>query len=162
MAPVLTKVFTPLATLMLLTLLVAMAWAGNGIGTGRELLIISDLLLVLVLVAARRGAPGRMARDALAAGYGVFVLGRYVDVTAPALLAMAKGIEARGAGDIAKRSLQTCGQIMRYAVAHGLIERNPAMSLDDFFLVVDPAKDDLIVSATLNICLLYTSPSPRD
>ncbi|MBK1685191.1 tyrosine-type recombinase/integrase [Rhodoferax fermentans] len=47
-------------------------------------------------------------------------------VTAPALLAMAKGIEARGAIDIAKRSLQTCGQIMRYAVAHGLIERNPA------------------------------------
>ena len=47
-------------------------------------------------------------------------------ITAPQLLAMAKGIEARGAVDIAKRSLQTCGQIMRYAVAHGLIERNPA------------------------------------
>ncbi len=46
-------------------------------------------------------------------------------VTAPQLLAMAKGIEARGALDIAKRSLQTCGQILRYAVAHGLIERNP-------------------------------------
>jgi len=49
MAPVLTKVFTPLAALMLLTLLVAMAWAGTGVDTGRELLIISDLLLVLVL-----------------------------------------------------------------------------------------------------------------
>ncbi|MGB7963098.1 MAG: permease prefix domain 1-containing protein [Propionicimonas sp.] len=49
MAPVLTTVFTPLATLMLLTLLVAMAWAGTGIDSGRELLIISDLLLVLVL-----------------------------------------------------------------------------------------------------------------
>ena len=47
-------------------------------------------------------------------------------VTAPQLLAMAKAIEARGAVDIAKRSLQTCGQIMRFAVAHGLIERNPA------------------------------------
>ena len=47
-------------------------------------------------------------------------------ITAPQLLAMAKGIEARGAVDIAKRSLQTCGQIMRFAVAHGLIERNPA------------------------------------
>lgn len=47
-------------------------------------------------------------------------------ITAPQLLAMAKGIEARGALDIAKRSLQTCGQIMRYAVAHGVIERNPA------------------------------------
>jgi integrase len=47
-------------------------------------------------------------------------------ITAPQLLAMAKAIEERGASDIAKRALQTCGQIMRYAVAHGLIERNPA------------------------------------
>lgn len=47
-------------------------------------------------------------------------------ITAPQLLAMAKGIEARGAVDIAKRALQTCGQIMRYGVAHGRIERNPA------------------------------------
>ena len=49
-----------------------------------------------------------------------------VSITAPQLLAMAKAIEARGAVDIAKRALQTCGQIMRYGVAHGLIERNPA------------------------------------
>ncbi|MEW6706602.1 MAG: integrase arm-type DNA-binding domain-containing protein [Pseudomonadota bacterium] len=48
------------------------------------------------------------------------------DITAPQLLAMAKRIEARGALDIAKRALQTCGQVFRYAVAHGVIERNPA------------------------------------
>lgn len=48
------------------------------------------------------------------------------EVTAPQLLAMAKRIESRGALDIAKRSLQTCGQIMRFAVAHGVIERNPS------------------------------------
>jgi integrase len=48
------------------------------------------------------------------------------DITAPKLLAMAKAIESRGAIDIAKRALQTCGQIMRYAVAHGALERNPA------------------------------------
>ena len=48
------------------------------------------------------------------------------DVTAPQLLAMAKKIESRGALDIAKRALQTCGQVFRYAVAHGIIERNPA------------------------------------
>lgn len=47
-------------------------------------------------------------------------------ITAPQLLAMAKLIDERGASDIAKRALQTCGQIFRYAVAHGLIERNPA------------------------------------
>ncbi|SDN51006.1 integrase arm-type DNA-binding domain-containing protein [Polaromonas sp. JS666] len=46
-------------------------------------------------------------------------------ITAPNLLAVAKKIESRGALDIAKRSLQTCGQIFRYAVAHGIIERNP-------------------------------------
>ncbi|WP_218510630.1 integrase arm-type DNA-binding domain-containing protein [Variovorax sp. dw_308] len=47
-------------------------------------------------------------------------------ITAPQLLAVAKKIESRGAGDIAKRAWQTCGQIFRYAVAHGLVERNPA------------------------------------
>jgi integrase len=46
-------------------------------------------------------------------------------ITAPQLLAVAKKIEVRGAVDIAKRSWQTCSQIFRYAVAHGLIERNP-------------------------------------
>ena len=39
-------------------------------------------------------------------------------VTAPLLLTMAKRIESRGAVDIAKRAPQTCGQILRYAVAH--------------------------------------------
>ncbi len=47
-------------------------------------------------------------------------------LTAPQLLAMVKTIESRGAVDMAKRALQTSGQIMRYAVAHGLAERNPA------------------------------------
>lgn len=48
------------------------------------------------------------------------------EVTAPILVRVAKKIESRGALDIAKRSLQTCGQVFRYAVAHGFIERNPA------------------------------------
>ncbi len=47
------------------------------------------------------------------------------DITAPQLLAMAKAIESRGALDIAKRAFQTCNQVFRYAVAHGIIERNP-------------------------------------
>ena len=34
-------------------------------------------------------------------------------------------IERRGALDIAKRVLQTCGQIMRYAVAHDFTKHNP-------------------------------------
>lgn len=47
------------------------------------------------------------------------------ELTAPAFVSMAKRIEARGAADIARRVYQTCGQVMRYAVAHGLAERNP-------------------------------------
>lgn len=42
---------------------------------------------------------------------------------------MAKKIESRGAIDIAKRALQTCGQIMRYAVAHDLTDRNPVSDI---------------------------------
>ena len=46
-------------------------------------------------------------------------------IEAPALVQMAKTIEKRGALDIAKRALQTAGQVFRYAVAHGLAVRNP-------------------------------------
>lgn len=38
---------------------------------------------------------------------------------------VAKKIEARGAAELARRGLQTCGLVMRYAVAHDLAERNP-------------------------------------
>lgn len=51
------------------------------------------------------------------------------EITAPLLLMTVKKIEARGALDIAKRALETCGQILRYAVAHGLAERNPAADI---------------------------------
>ncbi|MBL8526466.1 MAG: tyrosine-type recombinase/integrase [Burkholderiales bacterium] len=47
------------------------------------------------------------------------------ELTAPAFVRLAKSIEARGVADIARRVLMTCGQVMRYAVAHGLAERNP-------------------------------------
>lgn len=45
------------------------------------------------------------------------------------LVAMVKRIEKRGALDIAKRSLQTCGQVFRYAIAHGKAMRNPATDI---------------------------------
>jgi len=51
------------------------------------------------------------------------------DVLAPDLVAMVKGISKRGALDIAKRALQTSGQVFRYAVAHGLAKRNPATDI---------------------------------
>ena len=49
MAPVLTLLFTPLLTLLLLAFLATVAWTGSGIAVGRELLIGFDLLLVLVV-----------------------------------------------------------------------------------------------------------------
>ena len=49
MAPVLTMLFTPLFTLMLLVFLVTIVWTGSGIAMDREVLIGFDLLLVLVV-----------------------------------------------------------------------------------------------------------------
>jgi integrase len=50
-------------------------------------------------------------------------------LTAQDVLAVALKIEKRGADDIAKRAYQTCGQVLRYAVAHGLATRNPAADI---------------------------------
>ena len=49
MAPVLTRLFTPLFTVVLLVFLVTMIWTGSGIDVERQVLIGFDLLLVLVL-----------------------------------------------------------------------------------------------------------------
>jgi len=49
MAPVLTRLFTPLFTLVLLAFLATMLWTGRGIDVQREVLIGFDLLLVVVL-----------------------------------------------------------------------------------------------------------------
>jgi len=49
MAPVLTRVFTPLFAAALLALLVGIVWTSNGIDVERDALIIFDLLLVVVL-----------------------------------------------------------------------------------------------------------------
>ena len=49
MAPVLTKLFTPLLTVLLLMFLATMAWTGSPINVEREVLIGFDLLLALVV-----------------------------------------------------------------------------------------------------------------
>lgn len=48
-APVLTAVFTPITTLMLVAYLVAIVTSGNLVEADRDLLILADLILVLVL-----------------------------------------------------------------------------------------------------------------
>ena len=50
-------------------------------------------------------------------------------LTAAHLIGMTLRIEKRGAGELARRILQTCGLVMRYAVAHGLAVRNPVADI---------------------------------
>jgi len=50
-------------------------------------------------------------------------------VTAPELLAALRRIEARGALDMARKARQTCGQVIRYAIAIGKAERDIAADL---------------------------------
>lgn len=51
------------------------------------------------------------------------------EIAAPALLAVVRRIEARGALETAHRALACCGQIFRYAVATGRAERDPTGDL---------------------------------
>ena len=51
------------------------------------------------------------------------------ELTASQVRDCIKAIEARGALDMAKRQLQKCSQIMRYAVAHDLASRNPVADM---------------------------------
>jgi hypothetical protein len=59
MAPVLTRLFTPLFTLLLLAFLVTMAWTGSPINVKREVLIGFDLLLAVVVALVLYAASAR-------------------------------------------------------------------------------------------------------
>lgn len=50
-------------------------------------------------------------------------------IEAPEIVRMVKAIQDRGKLDIAKRALETTGQIFRYAVAHGHAKRNPVADI---------------------------------
>jgi hypothetical protein len=63
MAPVLTRLFTPLFTLLLLAFLATMVWTGSPINVKREVLIGFDLLLAVVVGLVLYAVS---ARDALA------------------------------------------------------------------------------------------------
>jgi integrase len=51
------------------------------------------------------------------------------EIEAPELRDMAQAIEKRGAGELAKRSLQMCSMVFRYAIANGKASRNPAVDI---------------------------------
>lgn len=59
MAPVLTRLFTPLFTLLLLAFLVTMVWTGSPINVKREVLIGFDLLLAVVVALVLYSASAR-------------------------------------------------------------------------------------------------------
>ena len=52
------------------------------------------------------------------------------EIQAPHIVAMVRTVEERGARDVAKRALETAGQIFRYAIAHGYAKRNPAKEIE--------------------------------
>ena len=71
------------------------------------------------------------------------------EITAPELLAVVRRIEARGVLETAHRTLATCGQVYRYAVATGRAERNPSLDLrgalppvngEHFAAITDPKR----------------------
>ena len=49
------------------------------------------------------------------------------EIETPEIVRMVKAIEARGVGDLARRALETTGQIFRYGIAHGYCKRNPCI-----------------------------------
>lgn len=51
------------------------------------------------------------------------------DIKAPELLLAIRNIESRGKGETARRVLQNCSQIFRFAIATGRAERDPAADL---------------------------------
>jgi len=63
MAPVLTRLFTPLFTVLLLVFLATMAWTGSPINVAREVLIGFDLLLALIVGLVLYAASARDHED---------------------------------------------------------------------------------------------------
>jgi integrase len=51
------------------------------------------------------------------------------EIDPPELLAALKRIEARGAHETAHRTKEKCGQVFRYAIAHGTARRDPSADL---------------------------------
>lgn len=63
-------------------------------------------------------------------------------VDTPSIVAMVKAIEQRGASEIAKRALETTSQIFRYAIAHGLADRNPASDVKPRDILISRRKQN--------------------
>ncbi len=98
MAPVLTRLFTPLFTILLLSFLVTMAWTGNPINVKREVLIGFDLLLAVVvgLVLYAASARDPQAPPDFFDGLQLLLVVSALAVDAVALTAIAQRISEFG------------------------------------------------------------------
>jgi integrase len=56
---------------------------------------------------------------------------------------MVKSIEGRGVGDLARRALETTGQIFRFGIAHGYTKRNPASEIKPSDILRPTKKNNL-------------------
>jgi hypothetical protein len=98
MAPVLTSVFTPLFAVMLVAAIVGMAFTGNVIDADRDVLILLDLLLVLVvgLVLYSISARDSNARPTLMDGVQLVLVVSALVIDVLALVAILGRIEEFG------------------------------------------------------------------
>jgi hypothetical protein len=98
MAPVLTRLFTPLFTILLVVFLATMAWTGRPIDIKREVLIAFDLLLALVLGLVLYYASARDPEmpPRLFDGLQLLLVASALVVDAVALLAIASRISEFG------------------------------------------------------------------
>jgi len=98
MAPVLTRLFTPLFTILLLVFLATMAWTGRPIDIQRNVLIAFDLLLALVLGLVLYSASARdpLARPSLFDGLQLLLIASALVVDAVALAAIGSRISEFG------------------------------------------------------------------
>jgi hypothetical protein len=98
MAPVLTRLFTPLFTIVLLVFLATMAWTGRPIDIKREVLILFDLLLAVVvgLVLFSASARDPEAPPNLFDGLQVLLIASALVVDVLALAAIASRISEFG------------------------------------------------------------------
>ncbi len=98
MAPVLTRIFTPLFALLLLAFIVTMAWTGRGIDVKREVLIAFDLLLVVVfgLLLYSISARDALARPGLVDWIQLTLVGAALVVDVLALWAIGSRISGFG------------------------------------------------------------------